>query len=53
MIGSWLFCMVPKFITIDWTLREKVHAHLRVLVKHILRKQMARTDNLGLFGRES
>ncbi len=25
-------------VTIDWTLRENVRAHLRVLVKRILRK---------------
>ena len=29
---------VRKNITIDWTLRENVRAHLRVLVEHILRK---------------
>ena len=29
---------VRKNITIDWTLRENVRAHLRVLVKRILRK---------------
>jgi len=29
---------VRKNTTIDWTLRENVQAHLRVLVKRILRK---------------
>ena len=29
---------VRKNVTIDWTLRENVRAHLRVLVKRILRK---------------
>jgi type I restriction enzyme R subunit len=29
---------VRKNTTIDWTLRENVRAHLRVLVKRILRK---------------
>lgn len=27
-----------KNVTIDWTMRENVRAHLRVLVKRILRK---------------
>ncbi len=29
---------VRKNVTIDWTIREDVRAHLRVLVKRILRK---------------
>jgi type I restriction enzyme R subunit len=29
---------VRKNVTIDWTMRENVRAHLRVLVKRILRK---------------
>lgn len=29
---------VRKNVTIDWTIRENVRAHLRVLVKRILRK---------------
>jgi len=29
---------VKKNVTIDWTLRENVRAHLRVIVKRILRK---------------
>ena len=29
---------VRRNVTIDWTLRENVRAHLRVLVRHILRK---------------
>ncbi len=29
---------VRKNVTIDWTVRENVRAHLRVLVKRILRK---------------
>ena len=29
---------VRRNVTIDWTLRENVRAHLRVLVKHILRR---------------
>jgi type I restriction enzyme, R subunit len=29
---------VRKNTTIDWTIRENVRAHLRVLVKRILRK---------------
>jgi len=29
---------VRRNVTIDWTLRENVRAHLRVLVKRILRK---------------
>jgi type I restriction enzyme R subunit len=29
---------VRKNVTIDWTLRENVRAHLRVIVKRILRK---------------
>lgn len=27
-----------KIVTIDWTVRENVHAQLRVIVKRILRK---------------
>ena len=29
---------VKRNVTIDWTLRENVRAHLRVIVKRILRK---------------
>ena len=29
---------MKKNVTIDWTLRENVRAHLRVIVKRILRK---------------
>jgi type I restriction enzyme R subunit len=29
---------VRNTVTIDWTLRENVRAHLRVLVKRVLRK---------------
>jgi type I restriction enzyme R subunit len=29
---------VRRNVTIDWTVRENVRAHLRVLVKRILRK---------------
>jgi len=29
---------VRRNVTIDWTMRENVRAHLRVLVKRILRK---------------
>lgn len=29
---------VRRNVTIDWTLRENVRAHLRVIVKRILRK---------------
>jgi len=30
--------MVRKNVTIDWTLRDCVHAKLRGMVKHILKK---------------
>ena len=30
---------VRNNVTIDWTLRENVRVHLRVLIKHILRKR--------------
>ena len=33
-----LVATVRNNVTIDWTLRENVRAHLRVLVKRILRK---------------
>ncbi len=38
MIARELADTVRKNVTIDWTLRENVRAHLRVLVKRILRK---------------
>jgi type I restriction enzyme R subunit len=38
MIARELVATVRKNVTIDWTLRENVRAHLRVLVKRILRK---------------
>ncbi len=34
-----------KNVTIDWTIRENVRAHLRVLVKRILRKHGYPPDN--------
>ncbi len=37
-IARELVATVRKNVTIDWTLRENVRAHLRVLVKRILRK---------------
>ncbi|MFY9268618.1 MAG: type I restriction endonuclease subunit R [Candidatus Manganitrophaceae bacterium] len=37
-IARELVAAVKKNVTIDWTLRENVRAHLRVLVKRILRK---------------
>jgi len=37
-IARGLVDQVRKNVTIDWTLRENVRAHLRVLVKRILRK---------------
>lgn len=38
MIARELVKTVRKNVTIDWTIRENVRAHLRVLVKRILRK---------------
>jgi type I restriction enzyme R subunit len=38
MIAQELVRTVRANVTIDWTLREKVRAQLRVLVKRILRK---------------
>jgi type I restriction enzyme R subunit len=38
MIARELVATVQKNTTIDWTVRENVRAHLRVLVKRILRK---------------
>ncbi len=38
MIARELVATVRKNVTIDWTIRENVRAHLRVLVKRILRK---------------
>lgn len=38
MIARDLVATVRKNVTIDWTIRENVRAHLRVLVKRILRK---------------
>jgi len=37
-IARELVATVRTNVTIDWTLRENVRAHLRVLVKRILRK---------------
>lgn len=37
-IARELVAIVRKNVTIDWTVRENVRAHLRVLVKRILRK---------------
>ena len=37
-IACELVATVRKNVTIDWTLRENVRAHLRVIVKRILRK---------------
>ena len=37
-IARELVATVRKNVTIDWTMRENVRAHLRVLVKRILRK---------------
>jgi len=37
-IARELVATVKKNVTIDWTVRENVRAHLRVLVKRILRK---------------
>ena len=38
LIARELVAAVRKNITIDWTVRENVRAHLRVIVKRILRK---------------
>jgi hypothetical protein len=38
LVDSELGQIPEGWITIDWTLRENVRAHLRVLVKRILRK---------------
>ena len=38
MIARELVATVKKNVTIDWTMRENVRAHLRVIVKRILRK---------------
>jgi type I restriction enzyme R subunit len=37
-IARELVASVRKNVTIDWTLRENVRAHIRVIVKRILRK---------------
>jgi type I restriction enzyme R subunit len=37
-IARELVATVRRNVTIDWTIRENVRAHLRVLVKRILRK---------------
>jgi len=37
-IARELVATVKKNVTIDWTMRENVRAHLRVIVKRILRK---------------
>lgn len=38
LIAQELVAAVRRNVTIDWTIRENVRAHLRVLVKRILRK---------------
>jgi type I restriction enzyme R subunit len=38
VIARELAATVRKNVTIDWTLRENVRAHMRVLVRRILRK---------------
>jgi type I restriction enzyme R subunit len=38
LIAQELVKTVRANVTIDWTIRENVRAHLRVLVKRILRK---------------
>jgi type I restriction enzyme R subunit len=38
MIARELVAMLRANVTIDWTVRDNVRAHLRVLVKRILRK---------------
>lgn len=38
VIARELVATVKKNVTIDWTVRENVRAHLRVIVKRILRK---------------
>jgi type I restriction enzyme, R subunit len=38
LIARELLATVRSNVTIDWTVRENVRAHLRVLVKRILRK---------------
>ena len=38
LIARELVATVRANVTIDWTVRENVRAHLRVLVKRILRK---------------
>jgi type I restriction enzyme R subunit len=38
IVGRELVETVCRNTTIDWTVRESVRAHLRVLVKRILRK---------------
>jgi type I restriction enzyme R subunit len=38
MIARELVVAVRNNVTIDWTVRDNVRAHLRVLVKRILRK---------------
>ena len=37
-IARELVAIVPANVTIGWTVRENIRAHLRVLVKRILRK---------------
>ena len=37
-IARELVATVRKNVTIDWTIRDNVRAHLRILVKRILRK---------------
>ena len=38
MTARGLVATVQRNTTIDWTVRENIRAHLRVLVKRILRK---------------
>jgi type I restriction enzyme, R subunit len=38
LIARELVAAVRKNVTIDWTVRDNVRAHLRVIVKRILRK---------------
>ncbi len=46
-IARELVATVRKNVTIDWTVRENVRAHLRVLVKRILRKYLEQAEALS------
>lgn len=46
-IARELVATVRKDVTIDWTMRENVRAHLRALVKRILRKYGYPPDKQG------